>query len=161
MEVRLRKGADRSIPIEEAPFEDFDISFKPVKLSNDSCDVYSLGIIILEVYLSLYVHKRDCKEMVHNLYLNKLTYQSRCILLNQILDNKANPIICQLIKEMLKDCTPINPGTDTRRKVVDEKGIYDEMLASDIEERQSAAELLSKNRIIHYLAYISDNKIDE
>ena len=74
MEVRLRKGADRSVPIEEAPFEDFDISFKPVKLSNDSCDVYSLGIIILEVYLSLYVHKRDCKEMVHNLYLNKLSY---------------------------------------------------------------------------------------
>lgn len=82
VEVRLRKGADRSVPLEQARFEDFDISFKPVKLHNDSCDIYSLGIIILEIYLSLYVHKRDCKEMVHNLYLNKLSYQSRCILLN-------------------------------------------------------------------------------
>lgn len=67
---------------EEAAFEDFDLDFKQVKYESDSCDVYSLGIVILEFYLSIYVHKRDCKEMVHNLYLNKLSYQSRCILVN-------------------------------------------------------------------------------
>ena len=54
--------------------EDFDISVKPLKLPNMNCDIWSLGIIILEVYLSIFVQKKDCREMVHNLYLNKLSY---------------------------------------------------------------------------------------
>ena len=83
--------------------EDFDITINAVKLQNTSCDIWSLGIILLEVFLSLYMHKKDCREMVHNLYLNKMTYQSRCIILNEILEHKKNPIFCSLIKEMLRD----------------------------------------------------------
>ena len=96
--MTLKKGRKYA-----SSFEDYDITLKPIKLQNQNCDIWSLGIIILEVYLSLYIHKRDCKDMVHNLYLNKLSYQSRCILINEILDNKRNPIICSLIKEMLRD----------------------------------------------------------
>jgi len=84
--------------------EDFDIKVKPLKCENQSSDIWSLGIVILEIYLSLFIHKKDCREMVHNLYLNKLTYQSRCIIINEILDNSKNPIFCSLIKEMLRDC---------------------------------------------------------
>jgi len=54
--------------------EDFDISVKALKLPNMNCDIWSLGIIVLEVYLSLFIQKKDCREMVHNLYLNKLSY---------------------------------------------------------------------------------------
>ena len=54
--------------------EDFDITVNAVRLKNVSSDVWSLGIILLEVFLSLYMHKKDCREMVHNLYLNKMTY---------------------------------------------------------------------------------------
>lgn len=92
-------------------------------MANNNCDMWSVGMIVLEVYLSLYVHKKDCKEMVHNLYLNKLSYQSRCILLNQVLDNKKNPIICSLIKEMLKDASG-------DKKVIDEKTAYEDTLMS-------------------------------
>jgi serine/threonine protein kinase len=83
--------------------EDYEIRVKPLKCDNPSSDIWSLGIIILEIYLSLFIHKKDCREMVHNLYLNKLTYQSRCIIINEILDNSKNPIFCSLIKEMLRD----------------------------------------------------------
>lgn len=75
-------------------------------MSNLSCDIWSLGIIVLETYLSLYIHKKDCREMVHNMYLNKMNYQSRCIIVNEVLDNKRNPVICSLVKEMLRDAGP-------------------------------------------------------
>jgi hypothetical protein len=65
--------------------------------------------------------------MVHNLYLNKLSYQSRCILINEIIDNKKNPIICSLIKEMLRDSeTIIKQGESL--KIIDEKTMYDEII---------------------------------
>ena len=54
--------------------EDFDINVIPLKLTNENADVWSLGIIVLEVFLSLFVQNKDCREMVHNLYLNKLSY---------------------------------------------------------------------------------------
>ena len=101
-------------------------------------DVWSLAIVILELYLSLFVCKKDCREMVHNLYLNKLSYQSRCSIINEMLDAKKNPILCQLLQEMLRDSNP-----------------------SDSPARPTAAQLLSKNRIIHYFAYISDNEIED
>lgn len=59
-----------------------------MKCSNPNSDVWSLGIIILELYLSLYVMKKDCREMVHNLYLNKMTFQSRCSIINELIDSK-------------------------------------------------------------------------
>lgn len=126
IQVSLKKGRKYA-----SSFEDYDITLKPIKLQNQNCDIWSLGIIILEVYLSLYIHKRDCKDMVHNLYLNKLSYQSRCILINEILDNKKNPIICSLIKEMLRDSqgtqnTAANSPEDT--KIIDEKTMYDELI---------------------------------
>jgi serine/threonine protein kinase len=86
-----------------ASIEDYEITVQAVRLSNHSSDIWSLGIILLEIFLSLYMHKKDCREMVHNLYLNKMTYQSRCIILNEILEHKKNPIFCSLIKEMLRD----------------------------------------------------------
>ena len=54
--------------------EDYDVQVKALKCDNQSSDIWSLGIIILEVFLSLFIHKKDCREMVHNLYLNKLSY---------------------------------------------------------------------------------------
>ena len=86
--------------------EDYDIKLIPLRCENQSSDIWSLGIVILEIYLSLFIHKKDCREMVHNLYLNKLSYQSRCIIINEILDNNKNPIFCSLMKEMLRDCEP-------------------------------------------------------
>lgn len=71
--------------------------------------------------------------MVHNLYMNKLSYQSRVSILNELLDIKQNPVICELLHEMLRDHDMGRP---------------------------SARQLLSKNRSIHYFAYISDNKIE-
>ena len=71
--------------------------------------------------------------MVHNLYLNKLSYQSRCSILNELLDSKKNHVICDLLKDMLRD--------------------------SD-QGRPTAAQLLSKNRTIHYFSYISDNQLE-
>ena len=67
--VSLKKGRKYASSI-----EDYEITLKPIKLPNQNCDIWSLGIILLEVYLSLYIHKRDCKDMLHNLYLNKLSY---------------------------------------------------------------------------------------
>ena len=69
IEVKLNKNAGNN-----PQFEDFNIKFKPIKLENFNCDIYSLGIIIIEIYLSLYIYKKDCKDMVHNLYLNRLSY---------------------------------------------------------------------------------------
>lgn len=100
-----------------------------MKLSNTNSDIWSLGIVILEIYLSLFVMKKDAREMVHNLYLNKLSYQSRCSILNELLDSKANPVICELLFQMLKD--------------------------HDM-DRPTAAQLLSRNKSIHYFAYICD-----
>jgi hypothetical protein len=54
--------------------EDFNVSVKPLKLDQHNCDIWSLGITILEMYLSLYIMKKDAREMVHNMYLNKLSY---------------------------------------------------------------------------------------
>ena len=68
--------------------EDFEITVKPLKLNNENCDIWSLGIIILEVFLSLFVLNKDCRETVHNLYLNKLSYQSRCSIVNELLDSR-------------------------------------------------------------------------
>jgi len=65
--------------------------------------------------------------MVHNLYLNKLSYQSRCILINEIIDNKKNPIICSLIKEMLRDSETITKQGESL-KIIDEKTMYDEII---------------------------------
>lgn len=104
LDVKLRADAAAGCKLpNQHSYRDFNIEYKPAVPQHDSFDIWSLGVILLEIYLSLYVHKRDCKEMVHNLYLNKLSYQSRCVLLNQVLDNKRNPIICSLIKEMLRD----------------------------------------------------------
>jgi len=160
--VQLKKGKKQA-----SSAEDYDIVLKPIKLSNHNCDTWALGIIILEVYLSLYIHKRDCKDMVHNLYLNKLSYQSRCILINEILDNKKNPIICSLIKEMLRDChgsAGAAPGSAEDARIIDEKTMYDELILNTQNyelARPTAQQLLSKNRIIHYFAYISDNPIED
>lgn len=71
--------------------------------------------------------------MVHNLYLNKLSYQSRCILINEILDNKKNPIICSLIKEMLRDyqgntLAASSAANPEDAKIIDEKTMYDELI---------------------------------
>lgn len=123
--MQLKKGKKQASSI-----EDYDIVLKPIKLNNHNCDTWALGIIILEVYLSLYIHKRDCKDMVHNLYLNKLSYQSRCILINEILDNKKNPIICSLIKEMLRDSqgSAAASGSGEDARIIDEKTMYDELI---------------------------------
>lgn len=67
--------------------------------------------------------------MVHNLYLNKLSYQSRCILINEIIDNKKNPIICSLIKEMLRDSeSQAKQSEQQGLKIIDEKTMYDELI---------------------------------
>ena len=105
--------------------------------------------------------------MVHNLYLNKLSYQSRCILINEILDNKRNPIICSLIKEMLRDSQGNAAATANSQEdahIIDEKTMYDELILNQQNfelARPTALQLLSKNRIIHYFAYISDNQIED
>ena len=104
---------------------DYEIKVKPTKLTNHNSDIWSLGIIILEVFLSLYIHKKDCREMVHNLYLNKLTYSSRCIIINEIIGQDKNPVICSLIKEMLRDEQP-NPDCGSLDDV--EPTIYQDLL---------------------------------
>lgn len=90
--------------------EDFNIKVKPLLLSNSNCDIWSLGITILEIFLSMFVQKKDCREMVHNLYLNKLSYQSRCSILNELLDSKKNQVICDLLKDMLRDSDQGRPS---------------------------------------------------
>jgi hypothetical protein len=113
--------------------EDYTIDVASMKLDNQNCDIWNLGIIILEIYLSLYVMKKDCREMVHNLYLNKMSYQSRCTIITQLLDSQKNSVICELLFMMLKDHN---------------------------QDRPTADQFLSKNRSIHYFSYMSDNKID-
>lgn len=71
--------------------------------------------------------------MVHNLYLNKLSYQSRCSIINELLVGKQHQVMCDLLKDLLKD--------------------FDQ-------GRPTARHLLSKNRTIHYFSYISDNTIE-
>ena len=125
LQVKMKPGIVGCKLPNQQNYRDFEIEYKPIEPLHDCSDVWALGIVILEVYLSLYVHKRDCKEMVHNLYLNKLSYQSRCVLLNQVLENRQNPIICGLIKEMLRDA-PGQPEdkeaspSEPSRKVIDE-----------------------------------------
>jgi len=68
--------------------EDYDVTFKVMDEQNNNYDIWSLGIIILEFYLSVFIYKKDCREMVHNLYLNRMNYTSRCIILNEILEHK-------------------------------------------------------------------------
>ena len=78
--------------------EDFNVEVKPLHLKHDNCDVWSLGICVLEIYLSLYVLKKDARDMVHNMYLNKMSYQSRCQVLNELLDGKSHPVIMDLFQ---------------------------------------------------------------
>ena len=79
------------------------------------------------------------------------------------MEHKKNPIFCSLIKEMLRDEAQMADSD----YLFEEENFYEELVNKTSKKslrrqgRPTAAQLLTKNRIVHYFSYISDNQIED